>query len=437
MQIATSINQTQQLLMSQQLQQAIKMLQLSGVELSTAVKEELEKNPLLSEAAADNISIPENARYEKVINYHSKDYVDNQIAQQSLQEYVREQISLEIRGQYEKIIALNLLEMLDEAGYVRGDLSKLSQALHAPLADIEQVLGILQKFSPTGIFARNLSECLALQLQEQQKLDDNYQLLLANLALIATGGVEEFLKKNQLTKLQFQEMMRTIRKLNPKPGASFTHNLTNYVLPEVYVYLQHDKLMVSLNHELLPKVLLNKKYYTQIREKTKQPLDRQYLLQQLQHANWLIKALAKRADSLLKVASAIVLAQSEFFHHGINSIKPLSIKEVANLTNLHESSVSRITSNKFMSTPLGVFAMKFFFSSKIEAENFEQDYSSTKVKNLIKELISKETTPISDQALSELLKSHNIHIARRTIAKYREAMHIPVSKIRKQQLLLN
>jgi RNA polymerase sigma-54 factor len=437
MQISTSINQSQQLLMSQQLQQAIKLLQLSGLELSSVVREELEKNPLLSEENQNNVSLPENSRYEKVINYHGNDYVDNQISHKSLQQHVLEQISLEIRGQYEKIIALNLLEMLDEAGYIRGDFNALAKSLHVPLADIEQVLGNLQKFSPIGIFARNLRECLSLQLAEQQKLDEHYQLLLANLDLIAKGEVGELLKKSKLTKPQFQEMMRVIRKLSPKPGAIFMPNHTHYVLPEVYVYFAHDKLMVSLNHELLPKVLLNKKYYAQIRANTAKSLDLQYLSLQLQHANWLIKALAKRADSLEKVASAIVLAQSDFFYHGINSIKPLSIKEVAQLTNLHESSVSRITANKFMSTPLGVFAMKFFFSSKIEAENFCEDYSSTKVKNLIKELISKETTPISDQALSEVLKSHNIHIARRTIAKYREAMQIPVSKIRKQQLLLH
>lgn len=435
-----NINALQHMQLTDHLQQAIKLLQLSALELNEFIQQEIEKNPLLIEEEdehIDDLNNMANLRYDRLSNsgnLNSYNIEDSPI-KKSLREHVLEQIYLDIDGDYDRRVALNIADFLTEAGYIEIDLSLLAKNINVPLQDVEKVLELMQKFDPSGIFARNLTECLKLQLQDLHKFHYHHQVVIENLALIAKGKIHSLLAQYHISEMQFMQIMKDIKSLNPKPGTIFSSNVTNYVVPDIYVRHEKEKLLVELNSGILPRLLVNKRYYAEVRKKTKNTLERKYLSEQLFTANWLIKALDKRTNTLLRVATEIVIRQHDFFYKGIKYLKPLTIKDIAQAVNLHESSVSRVTSNKFLLTPCGLFKMKFFFSSKIEAENYSEDFSSHSVKNLIQDIISKEEKPYSDQDIVLVLKNHNIHIARRTVAKYRESLRIPNAQVRKYSLV--
>jgi RNA polymerase sigma-54 factor len=431
-----SIKQGQCLQISNNLQQAIKLLQLSTIELGAFVAEEIEKNPLLNqtEDQEENSPVENNElRYQRAHKYNYKDdyNIEDNAINKTLREHILEQIYIDIHDKNQRMIALNIADLITDAGYIEEDLKSTSIKIGVEYKELENILLLMQKFDPAGIFARNLSECLKLQLQDLGKFDDNYNLLLQNLNLISSGGAASFKKTHHISDENFTMMIKTIKSLNPKPGSKFIPQITNYMEPEVFVRREKNRFIVELNNSILPKILVNRRYYAEIRKKTKNQQEKNYLSQQLSTANWLIRALDQRANTLLKVATEIVLRQHDFFDKGINYLKAMTTKDISCAIDLHESSVSRITSNKFMSTPIGLFEMKYFFSSKIGGENLDDDHSSTTVKHLIKKMIEDEESPLSDNKITEILNGQNINIARRTVTKYRESLNIPTSNIRK------
>ncbi|KKB96149.1 RNA polymerase sigma-54 factor 1 [Candidatus Arcanobacter lacustris] len=433
-----SIKQGQQLQISNSLQQAIKLLQLPTIELVEFLALEIEKNPLLSQQDEDNEQeeLPvetSELRYQKVHKYnYGDDYnIEDNESGKTLREHVLEQIYLDIHDKHKRMIALNLADLLTEAGYIEEDLTLIATKLGVEFKELEEVLYLMQKFDPPGIFARNLAECLRLQLQDLGKLDESYELLLENLQLISSGGAAVFKKTHHIADEDFALMIKNLKSLNPKPGSKFIPQITNYMEPEVFVRREKNRLIVELNNNILPKILVNRRYYAEIRKKTVNQQEKNYLSEQLSTANWLIKALDQRANTLLRVATEIISRQHEFFDRGINYLRPMTIKDISSAIDLHESSISRITSNKFMSTPSGLFEMKYFFSSGVGGENTEDDYSSTTIKHLIKKMIDEEEKPLSDNQIAKALKEQNINIARRTVTKYRESLNIPTSALRK------
>ncbi|RTL72890.1 MAG: RNA polymerase sigma-54 factor [Hyphomicrobiales bacterium] len=501
------LRQGQQLVMTPQLQQAIRLLQLSNVELCSFVEAELERNPLLErdeaspepaesverrergeregddadgvdwaldqkpimlngEAKADRMAAdrpaqsansdtgaPSSAGPDQpgidLGNWNSvrsgggsfdaddssiEDYV---AAGLSLADHLTAQLNLVITDPIERIIGAHLIHMVDEAGYLQGDLGDLALKLGAPLSRIEAVLGVMQTFDPPGVMARNLAECLALQLKEQNRYDPQIALLLENLELLGSHNLAALKRAVGVDGQELAEMIAEIRTLTPKPGLKFGSVQIQPVLPDVMVKPMRDgSWMVELNNETLPRVLVSRSYYANVSKTARSEKDRGYLLECLQSANWLVKSLDQRARTILRVAEEIVRQQDGFLTHGIEHLKPLNLKTVADAISMHESTVSRVTSNKYMATPRGVFELKYFFTSAIASADGSSDaHSSEAVRHRIKQLIDAETadTVLSDDKIVELLKRDGIDIARRTVAKYREALRIPSSVQRRRE----
>ncbi len=495
------LRQSQTLVMTPQLQQAIKLLQLSNIELSTFVEAELERNPLLERAEAEhNLAsqetpdanreagersnqdeqstdewlnhsnqvgpsdptggldtdlnnvfpdIPEtNPTYNvpdpgwTSISGKARTGIDDVnleafVAEDvSLQDHLTEQLHLAVTDPVMRLIAQHLIDMVDESGYLRGHLDNLSQRLGAPLDLIEDTLTILQGFDPAGIFARNLEECLALQLKEQNRYDPAIAGLIENLHLLAAHDFGSLKRICGADDEDLADMISEIKKLNPKPGLRFGNVTVQPVVPDVMVRQQSDgSWHVELNSETLPKVLVNQTYYTTVSKTTKSDKDQNYLLDCLQTANWLVKSLDQRARTILKVAEEIVRQQDTFLTHGVQHLRPLNLKTVADAISMHESTVSRVTSNKYMATNRGIFELKYFFTSAIASSGAGEAHSSEAVRHRIKQLIDNETSDrvLSDDKIVEKLRADGIDIARRTVAKYREAMRIPSSVQRRRE----
>jgi RNA polymerase sigma-54 factor len=506
------IKQGQTLTMTPQLQQAIKLLQMSNIELSEFVETELEKNPLLerdesmssekpdeprdrdesspsegegTEAAAGPAEegdapapAPESQSEERELDtdfdnvftggsmaeqeggydafatssfatagkggnakFEDPDFsFENTMSKEkTLRDYIEEQISLEFSGNADRAIALVLLDNLDESGYIRTDIGELSARLGAKQERVEAVLDRLQRLDPAGVFARNLSECLGLQLREQDRLDPAMQALLKNLELLASHDLKKLKAACNVDDADLKDMIAEIKALNPKPALEFEHFVSQTVIPDVLMRpLPKSKgggWAVELNNDTLPRVLVNKSYYAEISNSARARKDKEYLAEQLNTANWLVKALDQRAETILKVASEIILQQENFFLYGVEFLKPLVLKDIAAVIGMHESTVSRVTSNKYIGTPRGVFELKYFFTSGVSSTDGGTEFSSEAIKARLKNLIEAENPKaiLSDDDLVEALKKEGIDIARRTVAKYREAMKIPSSVQRRRQ----
>ncbi len=500
------LKQSQTLTMTPQLQQAIKLLQMSNLELSEFVEAELEKNPLLErddsmssektseerseitseENHGDDIPVADMAPareenhgddgrgeldtdFENVFTGESRaegggeydafanksfgdigkggnakfddseySFENNMAKEATLRDHLLEQIQLDFDDNKDRAIATLLLDYLDESGYLRTDLNELAERLGCDVARIENILESLQHLDPAGVFARNLSECLALQLREKNRLDPAMQKLLDNLDVLASHDLKKLRSICGVDEEDLKEMIGEIKSLNPKPATDFDHFVSQTVIPDVYMKpLPKSKgggWAVELNNDTLPRVLLNKRYYTEINSSAKDKKDKEYLNDQMNSASWLIKALDQRAQTILKVAGEIIEQQEAFFNYGVEFLKPLVLKDVANVISMHESTVSRVTTNKYIGTPRGVFEMKYFFTSGISSSDGSGDLSSEAVKARIKNLIDAETPSkiLSDDDIVEALKKEGIDIARRTVAKYREAMKIPSSVQRRR-----
>jgi RNA polymerase sigma-54 factor len=492
------LKQGQQLVMTPQLQQAIRLLQLSNLELAEFVDAELERNPLLEREettqpkTADDTGTqgPEehappdgdddhwldlrqpvqdhtgglDADFGNVFQgpgtgestdggaisgmswanvtqrMHNggdeggdlEGYIANQT---SLREHLSEQLPLMIVDPIERIIGQYLIDMIDEAGYIPANLEPLSERLGAPLELIESVLGKLQTLDPPGIFARSLAECLALQLKDQNRYDPLMAQLLANLDHLANRNLAALKKAVGTDMDELADMIREIKGLNPKPGLKFGSVQIQPVVPDVIVRAASDGgWHVELNSDTLPRVLVDRTYYTRIAKTTANERDKGYLFDCLQNANWLVKSLDQRARTILKVAEQIVRQQDSFFMYGVQHLRPLNLKAIADAISMHESTVSRVTSNKYIATPRGIFELKYFFTSAIASAADGEAHSSEAVRHRIKQMIEAEHADavLSDDQLVDRLKNEGIDIARRTVAKYREALRIPSSVQRRR-----
>jgi RNA polymerase sigma-54 factor len=343
----------------------------------------------------------------------------------------------------QRMIGQYLIDLVDEAGYLPPDLAQAADRLGASPADVEMVLGTLQTFDPPGVCARNLSECLAIQLREQNRYDPAMQALVEHLDLLAKRDIGSLRKLCGVDDDDLADMIGEIRRLNPKPGLKFGSARTQTVVPDVYVRPGPDGgWHVELNSDTLPKVLVNQVYYSELSKTIRKDGDKSYFTDCLQNATWLVRALDQRARTILKVATEIVRQQDGFFTQGVAHLRPLNLKAVADAIQMHESTVSRVTANKYMATNRGIFELKYFFTASIASADGGEAHSAEAVRHHIRQLIDGESAGaiLSDDTIVERLREAGIDIARRTVAKYREAMRIPSSVQRrrdKQSMLGN
>lgn len=494
------MKQGQSLAMTPQLQQAIKLLQLSNIELATFVEEQLESNPLLERgtgtenrraeddapaqtesesglaelnmetpdgAAADAMDAPEAALNADAsvadlvpdapsvggeIDWSkagsggsfngSGDYdaAANTAQEITLVEHLNAQLAMAIHDERDRLIGTYLIDQVDENGYLRANMEELADRLGVTTARISSVLTVLQTFEPTGVLARSLSECLGLQLKERGELDGSMQALLENLPLLANHDLPKLAKICGLSLEDLGDYASRLRALAPKPGLAFGSDAAAAVEPDVFVRDRPDgSWSVELNTETLPRVLVNSRYYAEVCGGTKDESVKTYMSECQQNASWLVKSLDQRARTILKVSSEIIKQQDGFFAFGVDHLRPLNLKAVADAIEMHESTVSRVTSNKYMSTPRGVFELKYFFTAAIASMDGGDAHSAEAVRHKIKILISEEKDPksvLSDDKIVSLLQAQGIDIARRTVAKYREALGIP-SSVQRRRMLKN
>ncbi|HFB2048551.1 MAG: RNA polymerase factor sigma-54 [Hyphomicrobiaceae bacterium] len=474
------LRQGQQLVMTPQLQQAIKLLQFSNIELAAFVEAELERNPLLerddqdvtskayiendeantdhegldsrdfdicrestvldrpsSEAHTTTLSQLTNSRKNNNFEQHDSNIESYVSINMSLREHLHNHMQLCLTDPGDSIIAIHIIDMVDDAGYIVGDLSETAIKLGVTYERLERVLRLLQTAEPAGIPARNLAECLRLQLQERNRFDPLIGAVLENLPLLATHKLAELRRVVNVSMDELTEMIAELKSLNPKPGYSFDATPMQPVVADVIVSsAANNGWAVELNSETLPRVLVDRTYYATVSRCVKSNGEKSYLQECFQTANWLVKSLDQRARTILRVSQEIVRQQDGFFAHGVQHLRPLNLKTIAEAISMHESTISRVTSNKYMSTPRGVFELKYFFSSAIASSDEDGDvYSSEAVRCRIKTMIDNESQNaiLSDDKIVELLKQNGIDIARRTVAKYRDLMRIPSSVQRRRE----
>ena len=505
--------QSQSLVMTPQLMQAIKLLQLSNLDRSTFVEEELERNPLLDRAsdgpeptvageptaersdyaAPDggddfeggggaestepgqedwmNRDLGSRAEIEQTLDtgldnvfseepaeaaarnaqdappstytewgggasgdedYNLEAFV---AAETTLTDHLAEQAAVALVTPADRMIGQYLIDLVDAAGYLPADLSQVAERLGAEAEDVEAVVSVLQTFDPPGICARNLSECLANQLRELDRYDPAMRALVEHLDLLAKRDFGSLRKLCGVDDEDLVDMIGEIRRLDPKPGLKFGTARTQTMVPDVYVRPGPDGgWLVELNSDTLPRVLVNQVYYTELSKTIRKDGDKSYFTDCLQNATWLVRALDQRARTILKVATEIVRQQDGFFTRGVAHLRPLNLKAVADAIQMHESTVSRVTANKYMATNRGTFELKYFFTASIASADGGEAHSAEAVRHHIRQLIDAEAPSaiLSDDTIVERLRASGIDIARRTVAKYREAMRIPSSVQRRR-----
>lgn len=354
----------------------------------------------------------------------------------SLREHLVEQLKIDLPDHGDQLIGLALIDMLDEAGWIAGlEIDGLASQLGCEPARVERVLAACQRFDPPGIFARSLKECLAIQLREKNRLDPAMAALLDNLELLAARNLQGIMKVCGVDAEDVADMVAEIRKLNPKPALAFDHTPAQLVTPDILMRANPGGgWLIDLNPDTLPRVLVNHRYFTRVSGAARNKADKEYISERFQSASWLVKSLHQRATTILKVAGEIVRQQDAFFIHGVSHLKPLILRDIAEAIGMHESTVSRVTTNKFMATPRGVFELKYFFTSAIQSADGQAAHSAEAVRHRIKTLIDAEKPEdvLSDDKLVEILRAEGIDIARRTVAKYREAMKIASSVQRRR-----
>ncbi len=523
------IRQTQALVMTPQLQQAIRLLQLTNLELSQYVDQELERNPILERAdrdgaeaataidegnlnedpqvdtlgeaiaASDGIgddgtlgdaaaveldgaSVPgsnglEGADGPPATEYDTADSNDStsytpaaevgrdpgegyevgdwsgasrglgggesstvtleQVLsnETSLKEHLLQQMNVLFVEPAQLIIGQDLIEHLDDAGYLREETAIIAGRLGCDAALVDAVLAQMQRLDPPGIFARDLGECLALQLKEKNRYDPAMAALVENLHLLVSMDVPEICQVCGVGRDDAEEMIAELKALSPKPGLAFDYEVAAPVVPDVFVLEKADGgWTVELNNDNLPRLLVNRQYYAEINEAARRKEDKAYISECMQSANWLIKALDQRARTILSVASELVRQQDAFLAHGVAELRPLNLRAIAEVVGIHESTVSRVTSNKYIATPRGVFELKYFFTSAIAAADGGENHSSEAVRERLRALIENEASSkiLSDDKLVDILRVSGVDIARRTVTKYRVAMGIPSSVQRRR-----
>jgi RNA polymerase sigma-54 factor len=505
------IKQTQSLVLTPQLQQAIKMLQLSSIELEHFVAEEVAQNPLLEYdekpdnfREEDNITgstdtgndreknlskenevktsddflqepMPINSEYDQPLDTDftqtndedsfsdsigstpdqnlglngsnmitggggNFDYSENfsditQSDSVTLRSHLEEQLSWLQAKPYEKIIIQYLIGLMDEAGYINEETSQIAERCGCDVEDIDRIFNIAQTMEPLGVFSRNLSECLKIQQINANRYDPAMEIFLDNLGMLGERKFEELRRLCDVNKEDFLDMLEEIKALNPKPGLEYGEEIVFTIIPDVYVRKNPRGVWyVELNNDNLPKVLMNNRYLKDIEQKNIKKEEKDYIDSCVTKANWLVRALDQRARTILKVSSELVKLQQDFLEKGIQHLAPINLKTIAEAINMHESTVSRVTANKYIATPRGIFEMKYFFTNAISSLHNDNQYSSKTIKYRIKQYIDQEDPKkiLSDDKLVELIRAEGIDIARRTVAKYRESLNIPSSIIRRR-----
>jgi len=354
----------------------------------------------------------------------------------TLVDHLAEQLALTITNPARRMIGQYLIDLVDEAGYLNGDLALVAEKLGAPVSEVNAVLAVLQGFDPPGVCARNLTECLAIQLKERNRFDPAMQALVAHLDLLAKRDLAALRRLCGVGEEDLTDMIGEIRKLNPKPGLAFGSVQMQPIVPDVFVRSgPNGAFAIELNSDTLPKVLVNQIYHAELAKTAKNDKDKSYLADCLQTATWLMRALDQRAKTILKVSTEIVRQQDAFFLHGVQHLRPLNLKTIADAIGMHESTVSRVTANKYMATNRGIFELKYFFTSAIASADGGEAHSAEAVRHRIRQLIDAETPDcvLSDDTIVEKLRGAGIGIARRTVAKYREAMRIASSVQRRRE----
>jgi len=490
------LRQSQSLVMTPQLQQAIRLLALSNLEIESFIAEEIERNPLLEaatgeEAPAEPAPEPEIVAAEPVepetvdalvvsgdassdapldVNYDSEDFHQDSAADRmmgldgglsmegagsagasgsgeapdyesmaagevSLQDHLLTQAGACLSGQ-DLVIAAQIIEQLEETGYFQGSLLEIAHRLGAPLADVERVLGVIQTFDPAGIAARSLSECLALQAKDANRYDPAMARLIDNLDYLAKGNLAALRRICGVDDEDLADMIRELRAYDPKPGCKFSQgDRVDAIVPDVFIARRGFGWAVELNSATLPRLLVNRTYYTELAGGPQAFSSQLALARHSDSANWLLKALDQRARTIVKVSTEIVKQQDGFFRHGVAHLRPLTLKTVAEAIGMHESTVSRVTSNKYLACDRGLFELKYFFTSGIQSADGGEAVSAEAVKSHIKALIAAEDPRaiLSDDQLVDLLRARGFDIARRTVAKYREAIGLGSSVQRRRQ----
>jgi len=484
------IRQSHALVMTPQLMQAIKLLQLSNLDLATYVEGELECNPLLERTGEGDGEgeLPELSPQPGVADWVQASREGNEPPQQptldvdevppadsaasrsdsedpigysewagigaggrdnsdynleaflpvetTLADHLAQQLALTVADPARRMIGQYLIDLVDEAGYLTGDLASVAEKLGAPLSEVDTVLAILQSFDPPGVCARNLTECLAIQLKDRDRFDPAMQALVAHLDLLAKRDLAALRRICRVGEEDLSDMIREIRKLNPKPGLAFGSAHVQPIVPDVFVRSgPNGGFTIELNSDTLPKVLVNQSYHAELAKTAKNEKEKTYLANCLQNATWLLRALDQRAKTILKVSTEIVRQQDAFFVDGVQHLRPLNLKTIADAIGMHESTVSRVTANKYMATNRGIFELKYFFTSAIASADGGEAHSAEAVRHRIRQLIDAESPDhvLSDDTIVEKLHEAGIDIARRTVAKYREAMRIASSVQRRRE----
>jgi RNA polymerase sigma-54 factor len=416
------------------LTQSIKTLQLSSQELEDYIEVQILENPFLSKE--DNEEEIENL-YDKRVsskNYEGNfDEISNIESEISLKEHVLRQIPYVIEED-NLLIAQYLTDFLDDNGYLKLDLKDASKILKVELELLENILEQLQMLDPSGVFARSLEECIKIQLQDKNIYSDTHKVILEHINIIATGDIQKLTKLAKLDIESTRKIVQDIKLVEPKPGRNFCPKNVAVKIPDVYIRLdENGEVFASSNREVNPVVVVNKEYYARMSEKLSVENDKNLISEMYRSANNVAKSVEMRAKTILIVANAISKEQEEFFKRGIMYLKPLTLSRIAEITGYDESTISRATSNKYASTPYGVLDMKYFFSSGVKSKYSKEEVSSHKVKEIIKTLINDEDkrAPLSDEEIATQLRQFNIIAARRTVAKYREAIKIPPSSKRR------
>jgi RNA polymerase sigma-54 factor len=356
-------------------------------------------------------------------------------AEVSLRDHLVAQLRLATVDPIDRLIGQSLIDSIDDAGYFTDVTAEISARLGASIERTEKVLALIQSFEPSGVGARNLAECIAIQLREKDRFDPAMQMLVAHLDLVAKRDYAKLRRLCNVSGEDVADMIGEIRRLDPKPGRAFGAGVLQPVIADVIIYpLPDGSWHVELNAEVLPRLLVNQVYATRVTRSKGNDVDKSFLSNCLQSANWLTKSLEQRARTILKVAGEIVRQQDAFFAHGVEFLKPLNLKTIADAIGMHESTVSRVTSNKYIATPRGLFELKYFFTASIASNNGGSAHSAEAVRFRIKQMIDRESGDdiLSDDAIVERLKTSNVDIARRTVAKYRESLRIPSSVERRR-----
>ncbi|WP_105285445.1 RNA polymerase factor sigma-54 [Escherichia sp. MOD1-EC5495] len=466
---------SQQLAMTPQLQQAIRLLQLSTLELQQELQQALESNPLLEQIdthdeidthetpdsetldTADALEqkempeeLPLDASWDTIYTAGtpsgtSGDYIDDELpvyqgeTTQTLQDYLMWQVELTPFSDTDRAIATSIVDAVDDTGYLTVPLEDILESMGDEEIDIDEVEAVLkriQRFDPVGVAAKDLRDCLLIQLSQFDKttpwLEEARLIISDHLDLLANHDFRTLMRVTRLKEDVLKEAVNLIQSLDPRPGQSIQTGEPEYVIPDVLVRKHNDHWTVELNSDSIPRLQINQ-HYASMCNNTRNDGDSQFIRSNLQDAKWLIKSLESRNDTLLRVSRCIVEQQQAFFEQGEEYMKPMVLADIAQAVEMHESTISRVTTQKYLHSPRGIFKLKYFFSSHVNTEG-GGEASSTAIRALVKKLIAAENPakPLSDSKLTSLLSEQGIMVARRTVAKYRESLSIPPSNQRKQ-----